>query len=521
MSDTILPPGPEEAFDPAAAEFSESIARRRARRVTPGAGPLRRLITRAQAAWNDLWQDRQRRHALLGMTASLLTHVLLLAILGTIVLHTTGHTFEFVTIETGDGVDLDRNPIEGPIEQVSLFKGESGGTAEGDNSNLKALDPLPSVAPTEPIQVQDRPQTVASDLLKQPAPVLQFKNDYVGRGLGAKGKSFGAQGGNEASERAVKLGLKWLAEHQAKNGSWSFQHGPDSPGQLDCPTGATGLALLTFLGAGHTHKPGKGPNEYRKTVNRGISYLLEQAKRGKDGADLRGKVVSNEGMYVQGICTLALCEALAMSKDGSLRGTAQQAVDFIVHAQEKSGGGWRYNPGDPGDTTVTGWQVMALKSAKAAGLKVPDETIQKVQKFLDSVSVAGGSQYAYTPGGPAGTPAITAIGLLCRMYLGWTPDLPALDKGVGYLSEIGPVPNNVYYNYYATQVLHHWGGERWQAWNQKQRDRLVATQIQEGPSAGSWSPAGDHAGAGGRLYETCLSVMTLEVYYRYLPMYGR
>jgi hypothetical protein len=192
-----------------------------------------------------------------------------------------------------------------------------------------------------------------------------------------------------------------------------------------------------------------------------------------------------------------------------------------VNAQDKAGGGWRYNPGEPGDTTVTGWQIMALKSAKAAGLKVPDDAVKKAQKFLDSVSVAGGSQYAYVSGGPPGTPAISAIGLLCRMYLGWTPEMPALETGVASLSDKGPDGQNVYYNYYATQVLHHWGGERWNNWNEPMRDRLVATQIEEGDSAGTWSPVGEFSGAGGRLYETCLSVMTLEVYYRYMPMYAK
>jgi hypothetical protein len=454
------------------------------------------------------------------MATSLAVHLVILTVLGTIVLHQARLGSEFITIETVD-MPEDRAPIEGPIEQVSLFSGESGGTEAGDNSNIKGLDRIENLAPTAPIVQDQQPAQLLSDQLKLPAPVLQIRNDFAGRDLGARGKTLGAQGGNEASERAVKLGLKWLAEHQKDNGSWSFNHGPDAPGALaDCTTAATGLALLAYLGAGHTHKFVKGPNEYRNNVNRGLNYLMGQMKKGKDGGDLRGKVVSNEGMYAHGIATLALCEALAMTKDGKLRGSAQQAIDFIVNAQDKVGGGWRYKPGEPGDTTVTGWQVMALKSGKAAGLKVPDDVVQKAQKFLDTASVAGGAQYAYVPGAGPGTPAITAIGLLCRMYLGWTPEIPALDKGVQYLSDTGPSPDNIYYNYYATQAMHHWGGDRWKAWNKTMRDRLVATQVQEGDAAGSWAPAGEHSGAGGRLYQTTLSIMTLEVYYRYMPMYG-
>lgn len=488
-----------------------------ARPPLPNAGQslVHRLIGRCLT----MWRERHRRESLLGMAASLFLHALLITVLGTIVLHQVRQRGEFITIDTAQYIE-DRNPLEGPVEQVSLIAGESGGTADGDNSNMKSLDKLPNLMPTEPVVLDDRQSRLMPGNMHLPAPALQFKNDFAGRQTGARGKSLGTQGGNEASERAVKLGLKWLAEHQAENGSWSFAHGPDDPGQLGgCTTGATGLALLAFLGAGHTHRVVKGQNEYRTTVNRGVNYLVGQVKRGKDGGDLRGKVVSNEGMYAQGIATLALCEALAMSKDGKLRGPAQQAVDFIINAQEKTGGGWRYKPGERGDTTVTGWQVMALKSAKAAELKVPDDVVQKAQKFLDSASVLGGSQYSYEPGGPPGTPAITAIGLLCRMYLGWTPEIPALEKGVDYLTATAPSRNNVYYNYYATQVLHHWGGDPWMKWNKIMRDQLVATQIQEGDAAGSWRPVGDHAAAGGKLYETCLSIMTLEVYYRYMPMY--
>jgi hypothetical protein len=482
-------------------------------------GGFRALLEFVTDYFKTLWNDRPRRDSLLGFAASVALHTVFVTILGMIVIRHARNGFEVITIDTVQEID-DRRPLEGPVEQLSLISGESGGTEEGDNSNVKGLENLRDLAPAEPIVMQERQPAFIPDA-RFPAPALQFKNDFAGRGTGARGNNLGAQGGNEASERAVKLGLQWLASHQAANGSWSFHHGDDNPGGLaECTSAATGLALLSFLGAGHTQRLGKGQSEYRNTVNRGLNYLVGHVKRGPDGGDLRGKVVSNEGMYAHAIATLALCEALAMTKDGKLRSPAQHAVDFIVNAQDKNGGGWRYKPKEPGDTTVTGWQVMALKSAKAAELKVPDDVVQKAHKFLDSVSTVGGSQYAYTPGGGPGTPGITAIGLLCRMYLGWTPEIPALEKGVEFLSETGPSPNNLYYNYYATQVLHHWGGEPWSKWNDVLREQLVETQIQEGDAAGSWVPTGDHgSGPGGKLYQTTLSIMTLEVYYRYMPMY--
>ena len=117
---------------------------------------------------------------------------------------------------------------------------------------------------------------------------------------------------------------------------------------------------------------------------------------------------------------------------------------------------------------------------------------------------------------------MTAIALLCRMYLGWTRDNPSLQSGVEYLGRTGPSLDDIYYDYYATQVLHHWGGSEWKKWNDVLRDHLVETQVKKGEGAGSWKPTGDRgAGPGGRLYQTCLSVMTLEVYYRYLPLYQK
>ena len=94
---------------------------------------------------------------------------------------------------------------------------------------------------------------------------------------------------------------------------------------------------------------------------------------------------------------------------------------------------------------------------------------------------------------------------------------------MGYLDKVKPQSNNMYFNYYATQVMHHWGGEEWTRWNEVMRDHLIRTQhpLKDGHLAGSWDIADPHGGGGGRLYMTCLSIMTLEVYYRHLPMYSR
>ena len=169
---------------------------------------------------------------------------------------------------------------------------------------------------------------------------------------------------------------------------------------------------------------------------------------------------------------------------------------------------------------------MALKSGHMAYLNVPPGTIQGAIKFLDAVQADSGSKYGYT--GPGGGQATTAIGLLCRMYLGWKKDHPALQRGAQFLSTTGPSKGNMYYNYYATQVMRHYGGEggegaeMWDKWNKEMRDWLVESQDQNGHQKGSWNMKGDHGSdAGGRIYCTCMATMILEVYYRHMPIYGK
>jgi hypothetical protein len=336
-----------------------------------------------------------------------------------------------------------------------------------------------------------------------------------GRGREGRAALLRGEGGTPQSERAVEWGLRWLMAHQREDGSWDFDHNKSTcrgqcrnPGTEASTTAATAIALLPFLGAGYTHVEG----EYQDVVKQGLYHLVRRARLTPHGNDLQ------EGtMYAQGLSAIALCEAYAMTQDAALKDLAQGSLRFIVYAQDLKGGGWRYAPGQPGDTTVTGWQLMALKSGQMARLEVPTPTLYLVQRFLDSVQSEGGARYGYMTPQPRDT--TTAIGLLCRMYTGWQPDHPGLQKGVAYLSQWGPSEDNMYFNYYATQVLHHWGGSDWEKWNRKLRDHLIATQATNSHEAGSWYFSGGQGQVGGRLYNTALAVMTLEVYYRYMPLY--
>ena len=107
------------------------------------------------------------------------------------------------------------------------------------------------------------------------------------------------------------------------------------------------------------------------------------------------------------------------------------------------------------------------------------------------------------------------------MYLGWKKDRPGIQEGVKYLAKQGPDKNDIYFTYYASQVMFHWGGKEWEEWNRKLRSMLVNTQVQKGPERGSWRFAAPHGGSAGTLYQTALSILTLEVYYRHLPLYQK
>ena len=390
----------------------------------------------------------------------------------------------------------------------------------------------------------------------------------TGFGLDGAGGGFGGRGGRRTealkrgatkeSEEAVDLALKWLAEHQLPDGSWSYDHHQAPSCQGKCPNpgqmpeakiAATSMGVLPFLGAGQTNQVG----QYQRTVAAGLTYLMRRMELRPEGGSL---VEPGGQMYGHGLATIALCEAYAMqvdprmlrrlrpAYDGSGRASpgevapkvrqeaiplpdlgraAQAALDYVAYAQDPVGGGWRYQPRQPGDTSMVGWQLMAWMSGKMSYLRVSPATAVGAAHYLDHVQLDEyGSDYAYLDKNQA-TKATQAIGLLCRMYLGWPRDHAAITRGVEQMSQSGPVPGYMYYDYYATQVLHHYGGELWERWNTRMRDSLVNSQSKAGHTAGSWHfPGGDHgADKGGRLYCTSLAAQTLEVYYRHMPLYGK
>jgi hypothetical protein len=345
------------------------------------------------------------------------------------------------------------------------------------------------------------------------------------------GKSADARkaGATDATEECVALGLKWLAEHQLPDGSWNFNHqiGPGdrsspNPGMMsDCPIAATSMCIMAFLGNGQTHLEGG----YKEVVSQGLSFLMRSQRRDNGIAGSLTDGRWQAGAYSHGLGTIALAEAYGMTKDPALRESAQAAINYIGFAQDPRGGGWRYDPQSEGDLSVTGWMLMGLKSGLMGNLEVRKEVTRKAAKFLDAVMFESGSRYCYRAGNQDPSANMTSVGLLCRMYMGWKREHPGIQRGAKYLAKHGPevgTSTNMYFNYYAAQVLRQFGGPEWTEFNKELSSYLVRTQSREGATKGSWffdSDSDYGPAAGGRVYCTAMAVMTLEVYYRFLPIY--
>jgi hypothetical protein len=411
-----------------------------------------------------------------------------------------------------------------------------------EETTEQAQDPVADVMVTtevavEPVEVaaiaddlEAAPMAVElTDFGSETAPASDMMSTIgaiggTGGGLGGRAnaaKIAAANGGGGDTEQAVDRALKWIVQHQMPDGGWSFDlakcpscmgkcsHSGESKGADRC--GATAMALLPFLGRGYTHR--EGP--YKKPVEAGIGFLAQMAIAGKGQA-----YGSGGSLYSQGLAGIALSECFAMSLDNRLAAPTQAVLNFIMAAQDPKGGGWRYSPRQPGDTSAVGWQIMALKSGNMAYLQVNPLTVKKAVEFLDSVKGDEyGSGYGYT--GPGDRPGTSAVGLLCRMYLGWKKDHPGIQEGAKKIAKIGPT-SDLYYSYYGTQIMHHMEGEMWIAWNNKMKAMLLKSQSNKDHEAGSWydGVSGGHgAHAAGRLYCTSLATMMLEVYYRHLPIY--
>ncbi|HYG78229.1 MAG TPA: prenyltransferase/squalene oxidase repeat-containing protein [Planctomycetota bacterium] len=337
-------------------------------------------------------------------------------------------------------------------------------------------------------------------------------------------------GGSKATESGVDSALRWLAYHQEADGRWDAKkYGAEQK----TDTAVTGLSLLAFLGAGHTEKVG----EYKGNVQKAVAWLKsKQDAEGMifdqtDAGGHRGKG------YPCAIATLAIAEAAGMANIPDTKAAAQKAIDYCTEKHQCGEGsdklGWRYGPKQAGDLSVSGWFVMALKSAKVAGLAVNPAAFDGAIKFLDSCEhkEEGGnnsgygpaSSYLYMPGSHGGH-RVCAIGNLSRQFLGWKKE--DLQSSVEFFVNKGGVPTwggngesvDLYYWYYGTLCVFQQGGDLWKRWNDSMKTALVTNQCKQGDDAGSWNPVGHYSQEWGRVGQTALGCLCLEVYYRYMQL---
>lgn len=340
---------------------------------------------------------------------------------------------------------------------------------------------------------------------------------------GGRERLLRAGGGDAVTEGALSLALGWLARHQSLDGTWdarafgaACRDGGHCPGVGDRPyrDATTALALLPFLGAGHTHL--EGP--WRETVRNGLAALVRRQR--EDGSFASDP----KRAYASAIATLVLAEAYGMTGSPTLREPAQRAARYFVDRQAESGG-WRYEPGDGNaDTSVTGWVTVALVSAQRAGLDVPRSTLAGCRRWMRSQTGDDG-RVGYTGLG-SGPDALLGVGLLCRHLLGADatgPELAPIARRLAGLRpewppDTGPTGYGVadpMHWYYGSLAAFQADGDAWLMWEPRLRDVLLRHQERDGCEAGSWDAVGSTGAHGGRVVATALCALCLEVTYRY------
>ncbi|MGC8829961.1 MAG: hypothetical protein ACP5TE_09320 [Verrucomicrobiia bacterium] len=410
-------------------------------------------------------------------------------------------------------------------------------SAIGSGLKTESFSPLPMLP--KPTSIVSLPESKLEEnrvsLLKQPQTIARLTPDtkkimpsivfetradkplspYLLRNPELRDKIIDQLGGSKETEEAVRRALDWFTRNQEKDGRWSIARFGGVKGH-DIAT--TGFALLCYMGYGVRHDK---PGQYHEPLSKGLKWLLEQVR--ENGKIFTPKNAPDEGgnMYDQGIAAIAIAEAYGITKDPALLKPLKSVVDFIVQAQNKQTGGWRYQPQDPGDTSVFGWQLMALKSAKMAGIDIPDEVFERANRWLDRVGGGKyGGLYGYQTKEPR--PAMAAQGMFCRQLLGRPPTHPQMIETAQYLNAHLPSQDNInyYYWYYGCLALYQHQGNLWENWNQRIKPILLSMQKRGGDDDGSWNPVGERGNQFGRAVATAFATLSLEVYYRYLPLYN-
>jgi hypothetical protein len=351
----------------------------------------------------------------------------------------------------------------------------------------------------------------------------------------------GQLGGTPASENSVAEALAWLARHQASVGSWSneclkagcasFRCEPSAPCDEPDKTGGhfdmayTGISALAFQAGGNYYF---NHNKYSEQVRKGLDWIVDH--------QVNNGMLSTGGthqsfMYEHGIAAFALAEACAVARasgqpvEPRYLEAATKAVEYIQNHQHKDGG-WRYteDPNEAGDTSVTGWQVLALKSAREATIPVDTACVENVRRYFIHREMGDRGRTGYNSSQAFNTEATTGVGMLAKQFLLDEPDAPLVHQAADYLpgyaekswGDVSRRHQSDFYAWYNCSLgMFQAGGEPWNRWNQVIRDELIRLQRHDGCARGSWDPTCQWGDRGGRILSTALGALTLEVYYRY------
>lgn len=330
-------------------------------------------------------------------------------------------------------------------------------------------------------------------------------------------------GGTNESEAAVARALAYLARFQEPDGRWTYVADDALPGRrpkAPHDMAYTALSLLAFLA--QDNAPNK-PGPYRDVVGRGVAFLISNQDTNGDlrgPADMRGAGSGRGNLYDQGIATLALAEAALITHDPHISDAAFAGARFIIACQNNETGGWRYTPQEPGDTSVFGWELMALHSTEMLGFEIPDLCRKRMLKYVEyATSGRHGMLASYLPAGSP-TASMTAEMAFCRMILGQKLGETEIKEATDFLAQEPPDLSkpDLYYWYYASLSMVQMQNRSWKVWNAYTRDGLVRMQQKGGPSDGAWKVSMKRAERAGNIFTTAIGALTLEVYYRYAPL---
>ena len=311
-----------------------------------------------------------------------------------------------------------------------------------------------------------------------------------------------------ATQGAIERGLQWLAGRQNDDGG--FGQGIQRGNAAVC-----GLCGMAFMSGGST--PNRG--HYGRSVQRAVDYLLASAQ--PSGFIIEPTPTTHGPMYSHGFATLFLAECDGMAAQADLRTKLDLAVKLIVNSQNKEGG-WRYYPKkEDADISVTVCQMMALRAASNAGIRVPKDTMEKAVKYVaDCQNHDGGFVYQLSAGGESAFPrsAAALVALNSANIYQASAEGEKITRGLDYLARFRPEQGVArreqyfeYGHYYAVQAMWQAGGERWARWYPAVRDELIARQ---GPD-GSWTSAY------GAEYATAMCLMVLQMPENQLPIFQR